>query len=147
MKYVIRLKGGVGSGHFGHKGRPGEQGGSLPKGESNMQSLYEVGDGGAVNDRQSMIEELNVVKKLLKAHNKDFIVTIVKRQGFVMPILELRVETDNITSDDINFISSKVLPVIKKYKYSYTKYPQDRFVGNKMVRMMEFGIMSRYDSW
>jgi hypothetical protein len=28
--YVMRLKGGVGSGHHGHKGRPGEQGGSLP---------------------------------------------------------------------------------------------------------------------
>ena len=34
MKFTIRLKGGIGSGHFGHKGRPGEQGGSLPKGES-----------------------------------------------------------------------------------------------------------------
>jgi hypothetical protein len=33
-EYSLRLKGGAGSGHFGHKGRPGEQGGSLPKGES-----------------------------------------------------------------------------------------------------------------
>ena len=32
--YILRLKGGVGSGHYGHKGRPGEQGGSLPRGES-----------------------------------------------------------------------------------------------------------------
>ncbi|MFA5035671.1 MAG: hypothetical protein WC479_00640 [Candidatus Izemoplasmatales bacterium] len=26
---MLRLKGGIGSGHFGHKGRPGQQGGSL----------------------------------------------------------------------------------------------------------------------
>jgi hypothetical protein len=30
MKFTIRLKGGVGSGNHGHKGRPGEVGGSLP---------------------------------------------------------------------------------------------------------------------
>ncbi len=29
-KLVFRLKGGEGSGHFGHSGRPGEEGGSLP---------------------------------------------------------------------------------------------------------------------
>jgi hypothetical protein len=31
-KLTIRLKGGAGSGHHGHRGRPGEQGGSLPAG-------------------------------------------------------------------------------------------------------------------
>lgn len=29
--YKIRFKGGPGSGHFGHKGRPGHKGGSLPR--------------------------------------------------------------------------------------------------------------------
>lgn len=29
-KLIFRLKGGQGSGHFGHAGRPGEEGGSLP---------------------------------------------------------------------------------------------------------------------
>jgi hypothetical protein len=33
-KLTIRLKGGAGSGNFGHKGRPGEVGGSLPNGSS-----------------------------------------------------------------------------------------------------------------
>jgi hypothetical protein len=33
-KLTIRLKGGAGSGNFGHKGRPGEVGGSLPAGSS-----------------------------------------------------------------------------------------------------------------
>jgi len=33
-KLTIRLKGGAGSGNFGHKGRPGEVGGSLPRGSS-----------------------------------------------------------------------------------------------------------------
>lgn len=37
-QYVIRLKGGPGSGNHGHKGIPGHQGGSLPKGESNATS-------------------------------------------------------------------------------------------------------------
>lgn len=35
MRYFIRLKGGPGSGHFGHKGIPGHRGGSLPRGKSN----------------------------------------------------------------------------------------------------------------
>jgi predicted ABC-type ATPase len=34
MKYMIRLKGGEGSGHHGHKGIPGHHGGSLPRGSS-----------------------------------------------------------------------------------------------------------------
>jgi hypothetical protein len=34
-KFTIRLKGGVGSGNHGHKGRPGERGGSLPQGSQN----------------------------------------------------------------------------------------------------------------
>jgi hypothetical protein len=34
MRYVLRLKGGVGSGHHGHKGIPGHQGGSLPRGSN-----------------------------------------------------------------------------------------------------------------
>jgi len=34
MKFTIRLKGGPGSGNFGHKGRPGEVGGSAPKDSS-----------------------------------------------------------------------------------------------------------------
>jgi hypothetical protein len=32
MKFVIKLKGGKGSGHFGHSGRPGKRGGSAPGG-------------------------------------------------------------------------------------------------------------------
>jgi hypothetical protein len=34
MKFTIRLKGGAGSGHYGHKGIPGHKGGSLPRGGS-----------------------------------------------------------------------------------------------------------------
>ncbi|MFA5035659.1 MAG: hypothetical protein WC479_00580 [Candidatus Izemoplasmatales bacterium] len=34
VKLTIRLKGGAGSGFHGHKGRPGEVGGSAPKGSS-----------------------------------------------------------------------------------------------------------------
>lgn len=34
MKLTIRLKGGKGSGHFGHKGIPGHKGGSLPSDSS-----------------------------------------------------------------------------------------------------------------
>jgi hypothetical protein len=30
VKLVLRLKGGTGSGHYGHQGRPGKHGGSLP---------------------------------------------------------------------------------------------------------------------
>ena len=30
MKAIIRLKGGTGSGHYGHSGRPGKVGGSVP---------------------------------------------------------------------------------------------------------------------
>lgn len=53
-KLVFRLKGGSGSGHFGHSGRPGREGGSLPgKGTSGARIVidptmsglnYKVGD-------------------------------------------------------------------------------------------------------
>lgn len=36
--YILRLKGGPGSGHYGHKGIPGHRGGSLPREESNFAS-------------------------------------------------------------------------------------------------------------
>ncbi|MFA5035710.1 MAG: hypothetical protein WC479_00845 [Candidatus Izemoplasmatales bacterium] len=41
-KDLIILKGGAGSGHHGHKGRPGEVGGSLPKGASAAKKVREV---------------------------------------------------------------------------------------------------------
>lgn len=37
--FTIRLKGGPGSGHFGHKGIPGHRGGSLPRGESSQSDV------------------------------------------------------------------------------------------------------------
>lgn len=40
MKLSIHLKGGEGSGNFGHAGRPGEQGGSGPGGGSDVNSLH-----------------------------------------------------------------------------------------------------------
>lgn len=40
--FIGRLKGGIGSGHFGHKGRLGHQGGSLPK-DSSMSADADVG--------------------------------------------------------------------------------------------------------
>lgn len=45
-KLVFRLKGGKGSGHFGHRGIPGEQGGSLPgTGGAGVDSDVEWEDG------------------------------------------------------------------------------------------------------
>lgn len=45
MKFTIRLKGGPGSGHFGHKGRPGQEGGSLPRDLSSYGGSYsDLGD-------------------------------------------------------------------------------------------------------
>lgn len=39
-RYIVALKGGEGSGNFGHAGRPGEVGGSAPSGEGgNLQSI------------------------------------------------------------------------------------------------------------
>jgi len=40
---VIRNKGGTGSGHYGHAGRPGKVGGSLPGGDGN-QKVYDLKD-------------------------------------------------------------------------------------------------------
>jgi hypothetical protein len=34
LPVIVVLKGGIGSGHFGHRGRPGEVGGSLPEGSA-----------------------------------------------------------------------------------------------------------------
>ncbi|MFA5035711.1 MAG: hypothetical protein WC479_00850 [Candidatus Izemoplasmatales bacterium] len=46
MPVIVVLKGGIGSGHFGHRGRPGEVGGSLPRGSSVrviMQTKVDIG--------------------------------------------------------------------------------------------------------
>lgn len=37
---IVVLKGGAGSGFFDHKGRPGEEGGSLPRGSSNIANRF-----------------------------------------------------------------------------------------------------------
>lgn len=42
MRTVVVLKGGPGSGHFGHKGRPGEVGGSLPQDSSASASAEDL---------------------------------------------------------------------------------------------------------
>jgi hypothetical protein len=39
---LVILKGGAGSGHFGHKGIPGHQGGSLPRGSSTAKKVREA---------------------------------------------------------------------------------------------------------
>jgi hypothetical protein len=52
MKFTIRLKGGLGSGHHGHKGIPGHHGGSLPSG-----SLAS-----AIVDRPRVLPDTNYVK-------------------------------------------------------------------------------------
>ena len=44
MRAVVVLKGGAGSGHYGHKGRPGEQGGSLPADSSASKSDKIISD-------------------------------------------------------------------------------------------------------
>ena len=54
MKAIIRLKGGKGSGHFGHSGRPGKVGGS----SSNV-ALYE-----------EIIQAANDYEIYFRAHNK-----------------------------------------------------------------------------
>ncbi|MFA5036780.1 MAG: hypothetical protein WC479_06350 [Candidatus Izemoplasmatales bacterium] len=60
MRLKIRLKGGAGSGFFGHKGRPGEVGGSLS--ENGMNS--------AVDAQLSLPTELNkYIKDQLKHSN------------------------------------------------------------------------------
>ena len=60
MNFTIRFKGGAGSGHFGHKGRPGEQGGSLPK------------DGSASSVSPSPIDDYEKYKTDLQAFNKKY---------------------------------------------------------------------------
>jgi hypothetical protein len=44
MKFTIRLKGGAGSGHHGHKGILGHQGGSLPKGDLSSADVVDYSD-------------------------------------------------------------------------------------------------------
>lgn len=40
MKIIARYKGGPGSGHYGHAGRPGKRGGSAPGGGRDTQSNF-----------------------------------------------------------------------------------------------------------
>ena len=41
-KFIFRFKGGEGSGHYDHKGRPGKKGGSLPDGENSEPKKTDV---------------------------------------------------------------------------------------------------------
>lgn len=53
MRFTIRLKGGAGSGHFGHKGIPGHKGGSLPR----------DGSASAISSKRSNTDTKSVVPK------------------------------------------------------------------------------------
>lgn len=59
-KLILRLKGGPGSGHFGHKGIPGHKGGSLPAGSS-ASAIGESDqmDNDLYNELNQKIEKLN----------------------------------------------------------------------------------------
>jgi hypothetical protein len=63
--YGIKLKGGAGSGNHGHKGRPGEQGGSLPQGSS-ASSVNTVGSTPVDQERRKRLE-YQIDKKLTES--------------------------------------------------------------------------------
>ena len=65
MKFIVRLKGGTGSGNFGHRGRSGEVGGSASKGllgsGGNLPSADEIG-----NNLKSIHNQIQEVDALAK---------------------------------------------------------------------------------
>jgi hypothetical protein len=81
MKFTIRLKGGAGSGHHGHKGRPGEQGGSLP-GDALNSSIHLRGHEAAAMhdmigrsviswDGKDVLDLNNKIKSFIRKNNPD----------------------------------------------------------------------------
>jgi len=76
MKLTIRLKGGAGSGHHGHKGRPGEQGGSLPQGSS--ASAVSATDKYPIKTKYGSLDKSSLIRV---AHTQDGDYDIHKRSG------------------------------------------------------------------
>jgi len=83
MKLIVKLKGGPGSGHYGHRGRPGKKGGSAPGiGVGSMHSrldikaeeqraqreLAELGKGSYMFDRHSTYMYSGLTDKDLETH-------------------------------------------------------------------------------
>ena len=56
-KFTIRLKGGAGSGNFGHRGRPGQVGGSMPKDSAGVSS----------EDEHSLTASVSAARKSARA--------------------------------------------------------------------------------
>ena len=68
MRLTIRLKGGAGSGFYGHKGRLGQEGGSLPRDNSQYSNLSD-------NDRRNW--SINIV-------NSDLFKTLMSPDGYLL---------------------------------------------------------------
>ena len=77
MNYKLRFKGGAGSGFHGHKGRPGEQGGSLPRDESQARISLTGAD---ARRAHSMIGASNPNLKRFST-NKDGTYTYTSKSG------------------------------------------------------------------
>jgi hypothetical protein len=69
MKLIIVRKGGSGSGHFDHAGRPGEQGGSLPGtgGGDSVKALYKPGQ--KVNTENMILDVIRNIKNYPDMYN------------------------------------------------------------------------------
>lgn len=65
---IVVLKGGPGSGHHGHKGIPGHQGGSLPRGESAARKPKEIDVVGEVPEEY----DIEVLKAQISELSKEF---------------------------------------------------------------------------
>ena len=85
----IRTDGGEGSGNFGHKGRPGEIGGSAPNGGANSAKTA---------------EKLSTVKESLSQKDAEFKCNYLKRAGVISnheaEILMLRISGDKYDTTD-----------------------------------------------
>lgn len=110
MKYTIRLKGGIGSGFHGHKGRPGEEGGSAPRGTLHSAELSDT-------DRRNWsfsIAGSDLFKKIMTPDgyvSNDHGEISELMQQFPYDIHDKSQYVDSITS---KLHSAKVLPKAKK---------------------------------
>lgn len=80
--YKIRFKGGAGSGFHGHRGRPGERGGSLPEGSSaSVSSTMER----RFLTKDTLIKKVSTAKGVFEIHKRNGRMYILSPDGSIQP--------------------------------------------------------------
>jgi hypothetical protein len=148
MGVTVVLKGGPGSGHYGHKGRPGEQGGSLPEGTTQSATDY-----GMVwrtdqleRNTDSLIKTVVITPKEKKAL-KNYKYGKIDR-GYLQINRQLRGQSEptELVTQDIELIDNAIEKNILQDDYvvyrGFSQNPNSQFILKPGLKFKDAGFIS-----